>query len=79
MGFHGDVKTFMRNVDLRLKFYAHENNKPMSTNAVASMISIMLYNRRFFPYYAYNIVAGLDEEGMFTTSEYLSTKTPILH
>jgi hypothetical protein len=46
-----------------LQMYEHEHNKKMSTVAVAAMLSTMLYSRRFFPYYVYNIVAGLDEEG----------------
>ncbi len=33
---------------------------------MAAMLSTMLYNRRFFPYYVYNIVGGLDEQGGFT-------------
>ncbi|XP_076092657.1 proteasome subunit beta type-1-B-like [Mytilus galloprovincialis] len=45
------------------QMYEHEHNKKMSTTAVAAMLSIMLYSRRFFPFYVYNIVAGLDEEG----------------
>ncbi|KAJ8039161.1 Proteasome subunit beta type-1-B [Holothuria leucospilota] len=43
--------------------YMHDHNKEMSCNAVAAMLSKVLYYRRFFPYYTYNIIAGLDEEG----------------
>ena len=35
----------------------------MSLSAIARMISTMLYGKRFFPYYVYNILGGVDEEG----------------
>jgi len=44
--------------------YRHEHNKDMTTMATAAMLSTILYYRRFFPYYVYNIVAGIDDEGM---------------
>ena len=46
-----------------LQMYEHEHHKSMTSDAIAAMISTMLYYRRFFPYYVYNIVGGLDEEG----------------
>ena len=50
--------------------YEHEHHKKMSTTAIAAMLSTILYYRRFFPYYTYNILAGLDEEGQFLTCRY---------
>jgi 20S proteasome subunit beta 6 len=35
----------------------------MSSHAIAQLVSVTLYYRRFFPYYAFCMVAGLDEEG----------------
>lgn len=46
-----------------MKMYKHSNNKAMTTGAIAAMLSTILYSRRFFPYYVYNIIGGLDEEG----------------
>lgn len=37
----------------------------MTSGAIAAMLSTILYGRRFFPYYVYNIIGGLDEEGMY--------------
>ncbi|XP_064616188.1 proteasome subunit beta type-1-like [Liolophura sinensis] len=62
-GFHGDALTLKKILDARLMMYEHEHNKQMSTSAIAAMISTILYYRRFFPYYVYNIVAGIDDEG----------------
>lgn len=44
--------------------YEREHGHEMPVSAMAQMLSIMLYNRRFFPYYTFNIVGGLDEHGI---------------
>jgi len=62
-GFHGDVLTLTKVLGARLKMYEHEHHKKMSCKATAAMLSTILYYRRFFPYYTYNILAGLDDEG----------------
>jgi len=58
-----DVLTLTRLIDARIKFYKHEHQKEMSTVAAAQMLVTMLYNKRFFPYYVSNVLAGLDEKG----------------
>jgi len=58
-----DILTFRKVIEARLTMYSQEHNKTMSTPALAQLLSIMLYNKRFFPYYITNVVGGLDEEG----------------
>lgn len=47
----------------RIQMYKDQHGKEMTTNAIAQMLSNLMYNRRFFPYYVYNVVAGLDADG----------------
>jgi 20S proteasome subunit beta 6 len=35
----------------------------MPLRAVARLIQTMLYARRFFPYYVYNILGGIEDDG----------------
>ncbi|KYM98866.1 PREDICTED: proteasome subunit beta type-1-like [Cyphomyrmex costatus] len=58
-----DTTTLTRLLSARMQMYKHEHQKEMLTPAVAQMLSIMLYHKRFFPYYVSNILAGLDENG----------------
>ncbi len=57
--------SFKKNVttNVFIQVYEHVHHKEMSCQAVAQLLSVMLYQRRFFPFYTYNILAGLDKEG----------------
>ena len=35
----------------------------MPIRSIARLIQTMLYSRRFFPYYVYNILGGVEEDG----------------
>ncbi|EFC43192.1 predicted protein [Naegleria gruberi] len=62
-GMQSDAATLHKVLKMRLVEYEHQHGKPMSVVAVGQMLSNMLYNRRFFPYYTFNLVAGLDTDG----------------
>jgi 20S proteasome alpha/beta subunit len=41
----------------------------MPIHAIARLIQTMLYARRFFPYYVYNILGGIEDDGEFTFTD----------
>ena len=47
----------------KIAMYKHEHGCEPSTAAVAQMLSVTLYGRRFFPFYTFNLIAGIDEHG----------------
>eukprot|EP01132_Coremiostelium_polycephalum_P001284 gene1284-1622_t len=62
-GMQADALALHKKLKALLDHYEKENGKPMSTPAIAQYVSNTLYYKRFFPYYTFNIVAGIDEKG----------------
>lgn len=70
-----DSDTLTSILTTRVRQYAdaHEN-KEISLNALAQMLSTMMYGRRFFPYYVSNVLAGT-----FEGKGYVYSYDPIGH
>jgi 20S proteasome subunit beta 6 len=62
-GCHTDVATLHKMLNTRVALYRAAHEAEMSTPATAQLLSTTLYGRRFMPYYAFNVVGGLDSEG----------------
>jgi len=62
-GCFTDVATLHKVLGMRADEYQHEHDDEISAPAMAQLLSTTLYYRRFFPYYAFNVLAGLDAEG----------------
>lgn len=45
------------------QWYHHAHNRPIGIASAARLTQTMLYGKRFFPYYVYTIIGGLDAEG----------------
>ena len=58
-----DVSTLHKMLTTRVMQYSQTHGSEIATPAVAQLLSTTLYSRRFFPYYAFNVVGGLDRDG----------------
>ena len=63
-----------------MQWYRHAHAKDMPLRAIARLIQTMLYAQRFFPYYVYNILGGIEEDGEPTlmTDSSFRVSSPIL-
>lgn len=62
-GCQVDMKALQKLLQARNVMFQHNHGQPMSCKATAQLLSNTLYYKRFFPYYTFNLCAGLDEEG----------------
>jgi 20S proteasome subunit beta 6 len=46
----------------KIELYEHDTNKQMSVSSIAQMLSNILYYKRFFPYYTFNLVGGIEKD-----------------
>ena len=46
-----------------MALYVRQHREEPSVVAVAQLLSTILYSRRFFPYYTFNVLFGIDQEG----------------
>ena len=63
-GMRADIIFLHKKLQQEIKTYKHKFGKVPSISAIAQLLMNTLYSRRFFPYYAFNLLCGLDEEGV---------------
>ena len=62
-GMLADQLALHKLLKIKVGMYKHEHGSEPSTPAVAQMLSVTLYGRRFFPFYTFNLLVGVDDEG----------------
>ncbi|GBG32864.1 Proteasome subunit beta type-1 [Hondaea fermentalgiana] len=63
-GSHNDVEALYNHLKLRAVMYKYNHEEDLSTIGAAQLLSNTLYYKRFFPYYALAVIAGLDDDGV---------------
>merc|ERR1719163_1728955 len=69
-GFRGDITTLQKILRAKVVMYEHRHGEGILPHAVAQDLANTLYGRRFFPYYTWNVLAGLDQEGVGVVYSY---------
>ena len=81
-GLVGDAQALIRYIKAEIKLYSLKEDKKMSVESAAVLLSNILYSRRFYPYYVQLILAGYDTkpglfslapDGSFMPDKYYST------
>ena len=62
-GMYADYVELQKMLKVKLLSYEYKMGRLPTTESIAHLISKTLYGRRFFPYYTFNLVAGLDKDG----------------
>ncbi|CAE8734989.1 unnamed protein product [Polarella glacialis] len=69
-GMKSDAITLHKHLKAKIVMYEHQHRKQPSVTAIAQMLSTTLYYKRFFPYYTFNVLCGVDHEGKGATYHY---------
>jgi 20S proteasome subunit beta 3 len=61
-GLASDMQTLKAKFDFRLKMYELREERKIAPKTFANLVSTILYEKRFGPYFVEPVVAGLDEK-----------------
>ena len=62
-GMVADIETLHKLLIAKVKTYERTFKKSPSVESLAQLLGNTLYSRRFMPFYAFNLLCGLDKEG----------------
>lgn len=57
-GMYADALNLWKKLDQHIELYKLNNGKTLSSKSIASLLSRILYEKRFFPFYTFNIIVG---------------------
>ena len=67
---YADLLALQKFLKARITNYEFDNGKEPSIEAIGYLVQQTLYSKRFFPYYCWVLLAGVDETGKGVVVEY---------
>lgn len=62
-GMYADIMALVKQLKIRIELYKANTKHDPSIESLSQLLSTTLYGRRFFPYYAFNVLAGVTDDG----------------
>jgi 20S proteasome subunit beta 6 len=62
-GMVADIETLHKLLQAKVRTYQRQFKKDPTIESLAQLLGNTLYGRRFMPFYAFNLLCGLDMEG----------------
>lgn len=62
-GMVADIETLHKHLIAKVATYERHFHKTPSVESLAQLLGNTLYSRRFMPYYAFNLLCGIDQQG----------------
>jgi 20S proteasome subunit beta 6 len=61
-GMQADIQALHKNLAAKMQWFEFQHRKEMPLVSVSQLLSTTLYQKRFFPYYAFNVLGGVDSQ-----------------
>lgn len=69
-GCYSDILELSKILRIKTAEYEWQTSRKLKLSASAIMLSNQLYSRRFFPYYSFSCMAGMDDDGFGALYQY---------
>ncbi|CRG97962.1 proteasome subunit beta type-1, putative [Plasmodium gallinaceum] len=61
-GMQSDIKTLHSLLQKKIQLFVLEHSHYPDIHVIARLLCVILYSRRFFPYYTFNLLAGVSDD-----------------
>ena len=75
-GMVADMQILIRQVEVLAKLKAFETRRPMPVNSIAKLVSVILFERRYFPLLTQVIIGGVDGKPAIYTLDPMGSLLP---